>query len=73
MIIFAIVSAVKIHKVKPDSYLILNSTATYNDSNNLNINVMVRNHTNRIRLPTGEVEQAKIMYLFQPPRKGYDN
>ena len=56
LIIFAIVSAVKIHKVKPDSYLILNSTATYNDSNNLNINVMVRNHTNRIRLPTGEVE-----------------
>ena len=56
MIIFAIVSAGKIHKVKPDSYLILNSTATYNDSNNLNINVMVRNHTNRIRLPTGKVE-----------------
>lgn len=56
MIIFAIVSAVKRYKVKPDSYLILNSTATYNDSNNLNINVMSENHTNRIRLPTGKVE-----------------
>ena len=56
MIIFAIVSAVKIHKVKPDSYLILNSTATYNGVYNLNINVMVRNHTNRIRLPTSKVE-----------------
>lgn len=56
MIIFAIVSAVKLHKVKPDSYLILNNTATYNRVYNLNINIMVRNHTNRIRLPTGEVE-----------------
>ena len=56
LIIFAIVSAVKIHKVKPDSYLILNSTATYNRVYNLNINVMVRNHTNRIRLPTSKVE-----------------
>lgn len=56
MIIFAIVSAGNFHKVKPDSYLILNSTATYNDSNNLNINVMSENHTNRIRLPTGKVE-----------------
>lgn len=56
MIIFAIVSAVKLYKVKPDSYLILNSTAIYNDSNNLNINIMIRNHTNRIRLPTGKVE-----------------
>ena len=48
-------------------------TVSYDRVNNLNINVMVRNHTNRIRLPTGKVEQAKIMYLFQPPRKGYDN
>ena len=56
MIIFAIVSAGKIHKVKPDSYFILNSTATYNGVYNLNINVMVRNRTNRIRLPTCEVE-----------------
>ena len=56
MIIFAIVSAGNFHKVKPDSYLILNSTATYNDSNNLNINVMSKNHTNRIRLPTGKIE-----------------
>ena len=56
MIIFAIVSAGNFHKVKPDSYLILNSTATDNDSNNLNINVMSKNHTNRIRLPTGKVE-----------------
>lgn len=56
MIIFAIVSAVKLYKVKPDSYLILNNTATYNGVYNLNINVMVRKHTNRIRLPTGKVE-----------------
>ena len=56
MIIFAIVSAVKINKVKPDSYLILNSTATYNGVYNLNINVMIKNHTNRIRLPTCKVE-----------------
>ena len=56
LIIFAIVSAVKINKVKPDSYLILNSTATYNGVYNLNINVMIKNRTNRIRLPTGEVE-----------------
>lgn len=56
MIIFAIVSAGKIHKVKPDSYLIFNSTATYNRVYNLNINVMIRNYTNRIRLPTNKVE-----------------
>ena len=56
MIIFAIVSAGNFHKVKPDSYLILNSTATYNGVYNLNINFMVRNHTNRIRLPAGKVE-----------------
>lgn len=56
MIIFAIVSAGKVHKVKPDSYLILNSTATYNRVYNLNINIMSENHTNRIRLPTGKVE-----------------
>lgn len=56
MIIFAIVSAGKVHKVKPDSYLILNNTATYNGIYNLNINIMIRNHTNRIRLPTGKVE-----------------
>lgn len=56
MTIFVIVSAGNFYKVKPDSYLILNSTATYNRVYNLNINVMVRNHTNRIRLPTGKVE-----------------
>ena len=56
LIIFAIVSVVKIHKVKPDSYLILNSTATYNGVYNLNINVMIKNCTNRIRLPTCKVE-----------------
>ena len=28
----------------------------YNRVYNLNINVMVKNHTNRIRLPTGKVE-----------------
>lgn len=56
MIIFAFVSAGKVHKVKPDSYLILNNTATYNRVYNLNINVMDENHTNRIRLPTSKVE-----------------
>ena len=56
MIIFAIVSAGKVYKVKPDSYLILNSTVTYNRVYNLNINIMRENHTNRIRLPTGKVE-----------------
>ena len=56
MIIFAIVSAGNFHKVKPDSYLILNSTATYNGVYNLNINVMIKNRTNRIRLPTCKVE-----------------
>ncbi len=31
-------------------------TIPYNRVYNLNINVMVKNHTNRIRLPTCEVE-----------------
>ena len=45
MIIFAIVSAGNFHKVKPDSYLILNSTATYNGVYNLNINVYAKSET----------------------------
>ena len=64
LIIFAIVSAGNFHKVKPDSYLILYSTSTYNRIYNLNIIVIIKNCTNRIRLPTGKVEYAKIMYLF---------
>jgi len=31
-------------------------TVSYDRVNNLNINVMVKNHTNRIRLPTCKVE-----------------
>ena len=31
-------------------------TVPYNGVYNLNINVMIKNHTNRIRLPTGKVE-----------------
>ena len=56
MIIFAIVSAGNFHKVKPDSYSILNSTATYNGVNNVTIKVMSSKQINRIRLPTCEVE-----------------
>ena len=48
-------------------------TVPYNGVNNVTIKVMSNKQINRIRLPTGKVEQAKIMYLFQPPRKGYDN
>ena len=48
-------------------------TVSYNRVNNVTIKVMSIKQINRIRLPTGKVEQAKIMYLFQPPRKGYDN
>ena len=48
-------------------------TVSYDRVNNLNINVMVKNHTNRIRLPTCKVEQAKNNVLFQPPRKRCDN
>ena len=48
-------------------------TVPYNGVNNVIIKVMSNKQINRIRLPTGKVEQAKIMYLFQPPRKGYDN
>ena len=31
-------------------------TVPYNEVYNLNINVMIKNRTNRIRLPTGKVE-----------------
>ena len=48
-------------------------TVPYNGVNNVTIKVMSSKQINRIRLPTDKVEQAKIMYLFQPPRKGYDN
>ena len=48
-------------------------TVPYNGVDNVTIKVMSNKQINRIRLPTGKVEQAKIMYYSSPPRKGYDN
>ena len=48
-------------------------TVSYNRVNNVTIKVMSNKQINRIRLPTCEVEQAKIMYYSSPPVKGYDN
>ena len=48
-------------------------TVSYDRVNNVTIKVMSSKQINRIRLPTCKVEQAKIMYLFQPPRKRCDN
>ena len=45
----------------------------YNRVNNITIKVMSNKQINRIRLPTCEVEQAKIMYYSSLPVKGYDN
>ena len=45
----------------------------YNRVNNITIKVMSSKQINRIRLPTCEVEQAKIMYYSSPPVKEYDN
>ena len=41
----------------------------YNRVNNVTIKVMISKQINRIRLPTCEVEYAKIMYYSSPPRK----
>ena len=48
-------------------------TVPYNGVNNVIIKVMSNKQINRIRLPTCEVEQAKIMYYSSPPVKVYDN